>query len=300
MLIAQRSERQTDQPVPMRWHELLDTLSYEEAGIGATDRGWWHALTGQARLFSWSLSFETITIALRGRGLIYLCWGIPKRSGWKEKLVKKVLHGAEYLLVNDTTTQREIEVLCGRRADLVPFFVDTNFFVFTPYLDRWDFLFCPGSNDRDPKLLVALAEYGFKIIWLVNNSKLYNRYKAQHPNLKLYSNISYQDLRKLYQTCAASIMPMLHDRHCAGQTTGMEAVACGAPLFISEGRTSGIFSNLPSVFPVVNNDIEAWTASLRILQYQQELDGKTTQARTIFENWISPKNVKKILKTFLV
>ncbi len=301
ILVKHLSERRAGLFVPKRWHELLDDISREETGIGATERRLRHVFSEQACLFSWDFSPETITSALMGRGLNFLCWGIPRREIWKNKLAAIVLRRAEHVLVNDTTTQSEIETLSGRASTLIPFYIDVEFFTFKPLSGRASFIFCNGSNDRDPTFLLELANCGFRVVWLVNDPILSTRYKERHPNLILRSNISYQELRELYQTCAVYIMPILRDAHCAGQTTAMEAIACGAPVLISEGRTASIFSDLSSVITVGSNSIEEWKSSLMtiILSSDTNLSMKTMHARELLQNRISRQKLRKILASFL-
>lgn len=298
-LLVQQAERQEGRAVPIRWHEFLEALSRENTGYGPTVWGIRHVYLGQAVLVSWQLSLETVTAALLRRNLIYLCWGIPVRSRWRNWLLSRVLRHAKHVLVNDVKTQLEVEALCNRRAKLVPFFVDTDFFKFSALSMRHDFLFCNGSNDRDPELLLGLARNGLKVVWLINDQALRARYEKAHPNLILRSNVPFDELRTLYQTCRATIMPALRDAHCAGQTTGMEAIACGAPLFISEGRTAGIFKGLPSVFVISGSTSEIWFRVLANFKYTGELQTHTGMSRAVLEKRVSTHELKRLFNPYL-
>jgi hypothetical protein len=300
LLLAQRAAKRSGEPVPTRWHGLLDTLSLDAAGIGAAERDWRHVLIGRACLVAWQLSPEAIATAARGRGLVYLCWGVGDRPGWKGAVERMVLRRAEHVLVNDATTAGEVTRIAGRQAHLVPFFVDTDYFAFRPLEGRQRFLFCNGFNDRDPEVLVGLAERGFQVVWLVNDAAMSARYASRHPNLSLASGLSFAELRRLYQTCAAAVMPALRDAHAAGQTTGTEAVACGTPLAISAGRTAGIFAGLPSVRAVSTRDANVWVDEVGDLLKQANLARMAEVSADIIRRRITKEHVIQALMPFLL
>ncbi|WP_119271307.1 glycosyltransferase [Taklimakanibacter deserti] len=298
-LLAESSERRAGEVTPVRWHGLLDLLSRSMSGVGAAERDWRYALIGKARIFAWQPSLEAIAATLSNQGLVYLCWGIPARRGWKHHAFVWMLRRARHVLVNDVTTGEEVKAISGRIAVMVPFFIDMDYFTFSPIPGRSDFLFCNGSNDRDPSLLLALAESGFRIVWLVNDPKLKAQYEKRHPLLELRSRISFEELRELYQTCALNIMPSTRDTHCAGQTTCMEALACGAPVVISTGRTASIFSDLPSVSTVAGKEIATWITAIRDLLSDRSLAQRTEHARHILALRCSRDRLEYSLAPFL-
>lgn len=297
-LALQRSERAKGVEAPLRWHELLDQLSLAYAGRGVEETSIKHLLLGRARLFAWHPTRDVTLAALGFGGLTYLCWGFPYRGGWRDRRLEVILRRATHVLVNDEATRAEIADRIGREAQIVPFFVDTDFFNFRPLLGREDFLFCNGVNDRDPELLLALAQRGHRIVWLVNDDSLSQKYRGAHPNLSLRRNVSYGELRGLYQTCRANIMPSRQDAHCAGQTTGMEAIACGAPLVISPGRTAGIFAGLPSVVIAADNSPDSWDAALQFTLGNADQDGwqaPLQESRDMLANRISTGSIASAL-----
>ena len=112
---------------------------------------------------------------------------------------------------------------------------------------------------------IALAHSGRSVIWLVNNRDLIGRYGDAHPNLRLLFHVTNEELRRLYQTCRAAIMPALRDFHAAGQTTGLEAISCGAPVVMSQGRAATIFAGVPGVRVVADNTPGSWLAAIASL-----------------------------------
>jgi hypothetical protein len=297
-LLAERAEFASEEPMPLRWHSLLDSISQAETGVGTAELGWRWAITGHARLFAWHPSPEVMATALASRSLVYLCWGVPQRSGLKGRALATLLRRARHVLVNDTTTQREVAGISGRRADVVPFFVDTGFFAFRPLGARGDFLFCNGTNDRDGDVVLGLARHGFKVVWLVNEAAVRARYEGLSGNLEFRSRVSHTELRSLNQTCAAAIMPIVADRHCSGQTTGLEAVACGAPLLITAGRTAGIFASLPGVRTAKHNDIAIWVKAVRDLLSDGGIGERTKLASRMLQQRLSRDAIRDVIAPY--
>ncbi len=257
-LLQQREHfrERAGQPVPLKWHRFLDQWAQERTGEPIARC----SLAGLARgglLFAWLPSREAVVAAHLGR-LVYLYWGGLPSSTLRRAALRSILRRARVVLVNDPVAADEAEVLAGCRTVQVPMFIDTSFFAYAPPENREQFLFCAGSNDRDPDMLVALAQSGRSVVWLVNNRELLDRYRDAHPNLRLLFHVSNEDLRRLYQTCHAAIMPARRDFHAAGQTTGLEAISCGAPVIMSQGRAATIFAGVPGVRVVAAPAVAGW------------------------------------------
>jgi glycosyltransferase involved in cell wall biosynthesis len=264
-LLAERWDRAEGRPVPLRWFGLLDDLSRGLSGETAQRWSPRDLVSARGQLVAWLPSSAAIATAIRGGPLSYLCWGVPDYVGAKTFLFMTLLSRATHLLVNDEVTRDEIKVQTGRTAALVPYFVDTEFFAYRGLEERGDFIFCNGSNGRDPSMLAGLAERGHDVAWLCNDPVLREAFRSRHPRLKLCSRLSYEELRRLYQTCAAVITPVGSDTHAAGQTTGLEALSCGAPLLISQCRAATIFAGLPSAYIVSSDDSEQWSTKVASL-----------------------------------
>lgn len=261
-IVAERDDRAAGRAVPLRWFGFLDDLSTSLSGQPAALWTWADALNPRGHLVAWHPSRMAMAAAFAGKPMTYLCWGLPDYTGPKAQVFDMLLRRARHVVVNEEVTQCQIRDRIGRTAPIVPYFVDTAFFAFAGPERRQPFLFCNGANDRDPEMLVALAALGHQIVWLCNDPALIAAYAKRHPKLRIVTRPSYEELRTLYQTCAAAIMPVTRDAHAAGQTTGLEAISCGAPLVISTGRTATIFRGLPSVFPVDGFDPGEWSRTI--------------------------------------
>ncbi|MGB5084688.1 MAG: hypothetical protein WBO09_08760 [Methylocystis silviterrae] len=273
-LLAERRDRAEGRPVPLRWFGLLDDMSRALSGEPAQRWSPRDLISARGHLVAWLPSSAAVATAIRGGPLSYLCWGVPDYAGAKSLLLTTLLSRATHLLVNEEVTRDEIKARTGRTASLAPYFVDTEFFAYRGPAERSDFLFCNGSNGRDPEVLAGLAERGHEVVWLCNDPVLREAFASRNPRLKLCSAISYEELRRYYQTCAAAIMPVASDTHAAGQTTGLEALSCGAPLFISQCRAASIFSSLPAVVTLPTNDAATWA---RLIAERLQAPGAAAQ-----------------------
>jgi hypothetical protein len=146
---------------------------------------------------------------------------------------------------------------------MIPYIVDTEFFKpASRGNEPSNFMFCPGANDRDPELLLGLAKLGHEIVWLCRDALMRAKYQGQHKNLHIVYDIRFSELRTLYQTCGVVITPLRADIHAAGQTTTLEALACGKPVFLSDGRTATIFKDYQAVEVIDSLDVSCWHEKL--------------------------------------
>jgi hypothetical protein len=250
--------------VPVRWPTAFDRV-LRELGFAGFRQLTSDAVFSQDYQMNW-LPFPAMVswAVFCPSRVIYLCWGgIRGVAGLRRSRQRVLLGRAGRLLVNDDVTAQEIQSFVGRTdARIVPYYVDPKFFAFAPARNREDFWFCNSVNDRDPEVLLALAEAGHRIVWTVDAETLKGRYLGAHPNLLLRPRVLWPELARLYQTCRGFLMPTRNDFHAAGQTTVMEAIACGAPVVMSEGRTASIFRGVPSVRIVEDNSAERWRSEL--------------------------------------
>jgi len=246
---------------PLKWHALLDRFAEERTGLPISLFSLSQILRRGSILFTWQLTRDALLAAGLGR-LVYLHWGGVPRDAIRLAALRIALRRARLVLVNDAVAEQEVMALSGRNAARIPMFIDTQFFSYMPPAERREFLFCAGSNDRDPEVLLALAKCGWPVTWLANSAELRSRYEAAHPNLRMISRVTDVELRHLYHTCRVAVMPALRDVHAAGQTTGLEAIACGAPVVMSQCRAATIFERLPSVSVVRESTSAVWATAI--------------------------------------
>lgn len=255
--VRQRAERTRGDVAPVRWNALLDRLVDGRIVRASKARPWQRGIHITSHLFP-----TTIMAALLRRPLVYLCWGNDYHRGVRRGIVRMILRRARIVLVNEDRTADEVRSMAGVEPRKVPYLVDTDFFPCAPTGEREDFLFCPGDNDRDGEVLVALAERGHRVVWLNNVPEFAARFAGRHNRLELVSAVSFSELRDLYCRCRAVVTPLTRDIHAAGQTTTLEALASGCAVVIGAGRTADLFAGHGLVSVVAGGDPAAWEAAI--------------------------------------
>lgn len=261
-LLRQRHYFAQGEDRPVRWEGYLADLIESTTGNPVSPFGLKGVLDGRSRMLAWNPNWETLTCAI-ARRLTFIAWGtrsrMPPRHALKrifrQAAMQRILRDARPVLVNERVTANEVARLAGREAVVIPHFVDTEFWSYRDCTQRQSFLFCPSTVDRDGDKLLELARTGHEITWLANDHAICAKYSGADRNLTLIKEVPYGQVRELYQTCRAVILPLRRDEHVAGQTTAMEAIACGAPVYLSAGRTATIFEGVPSVRAMAD---DAW------------------------------------------
>lgn len=258
---------------PFRWNDLLDRVTRcRVLPAGPT------TMFANGIHFGWHLQPSMIAAALLRRPLAYMCWGVAYHQGVRRRIARMVLRAADVVFVNDARTAEEVRAVAGVEAQRLPYLVDTEFFAVATG-EREDFLFCPGANDRDGDVLLALARQGHKVVWLNNLPDLAARYARLTPNLSILAHLSFADLRTLYQRCAAVVQPLTRDVHAAGQTTTLEALASGAPVILGTGRTADLFTEAGLVDVVRGLNTAAWSAAIARALSRERDDPTLARAR---------------------
>ncbi|WAC22791.1 glycosyltransferase [Blastomonas sp. SL216] len=222
-----------------------------------------HVRTGGADTYYVAVHPTNVCIAkaLLGQRMAYLYWGSGPRTGLKRLLTSMILKRSRIVFVNDPAAGRDVQLLAGRDAEIVDYGFDAEFFVISD-APREDYIFCPGSNDRDPTVLLGLCAAGHKVVWLNNQDGAKEKYAPLHDNLEIVSFPSFEQLRTLYQHARCVVNPLSRDVHAAGQTTTLEALGCGTPIVVSRGRTSSIFEDVEQVFVCETLDPAEWVAAI--------------------------------------
>ena len=259
---------------PLRWNDLLDRVAQGRILPSGASTLFAHGIH-----FGWHLRPSTILAAVLRRPLAYMCWGVAYHRGPRRRIARMVLRAADVVFVNDARTADEVRAVAGVEAQRLPYLVDTQFFAFAVG-EREDFLFCPGANDRDGDVLLALARLGHKVVWLNNLPDLAARYAGLTPNLTIVAHPSFAELRTHYRRCAAVVQPLTRDIHAAGQTTTLEALACGAPVILGSGRTATLFAEDGLVDVVRGSDPEEWARVIQRALDRERSDPALAASRT--------------------
>lgn len=291
LLQREKAARASGLPQPMNIRLLLDEIS--EGGAQAMSLT---KKTNNTIAFVYHFDRAIVAHAALRRPFTFLVWGLPHRGFFRDAIARFVLRRASLLLANDPDSAEETLQWSGRAPLMVPYFIDTDFFVVeNDGPPREDFLFCPSSNGRDPELLCALAERGARVVWLNNDAALTARYANRVPTLTIVTRPDFNELRTLYQTCRACILPVNDARHAAGQTTALEALACGAPVFITQSRTSAIFREEGLVTILPSNDAQKWELALK----KQDMPDAWRRRRRAVEEGYSVERCRRMFSELL-
>jgi glycosyltransferase involved in cell wall biosynthesis len=220
----------------------------------------------------------------------------------KEVRLRAILKRAAVVCVNDRITLNDVESLSGRVAELVPFVVDSRFFGFADVSCRKDYVVVPGDNGRNEELVAGLAEQGIAIRRVFRDKRIAEFYsKRQSPgSLECYWRVPFEKLRELYQGARVVAIPLVAPNRPAGQTSVLEAVACGAPVVISGGRTSSIFGGLKTVNLCHSETVAGWGDAIN------EIDRRIKSAPALLwdsSNFVarnhSPEAVERVLSNLI-
>lgn len=271
--LTQRKALAANPALPRRWNEVVDRVAN-----GRVLPSGFATLFARGIHFGWNLMPSIILAALFRRPLAYLCWGVAYHRGIRRRVARMVLRSADVVFVNDEQTAAEVREVAGVEALRLPYVVDAAFFS-ADTAPRADFLFCPGANDRDGEILLALARGGRKVVWLNYLPALARQYADRDENLTIVSDISFAALRDLYRSCAAVVLPLVRDVHAAGQTTTLEALASGAAVILSSGRTAELFAGAGLVYAVDGRDLEAWSSGIESVLAREHSDPGLARVR---------------------
>lgn len=231
---------------------------------------------------------HSIIAAAIGAPLVYINWGSSHHRGLKRQLMDFLVRRAMLVCANDPISQQEVAATASFAVPIVPYGVDTDFFVPPINGTREDWVFCPGSNDRDSAILLGLAERGQHVKWLNNNPKAKALYGNAHPLLELISFPDFIELRQLYQRAKCVVTPLARDLHAAGQTTTIEALSSGTPVLLSPGRTAAIFDNVPGVMVCVSQDPRKWQEAINEITSEMatwRAEQRNDLRQLVIKNW---------------
>ena len=255
---------------PRIWDDVaLDAIA-QAFGNHPTTRSWKALLDTKGLWLSWSPSLLSCIAFALGRRSAYLCWGLPGPSSnslssrLKHSRLKCILNNASVLLANDPQTAADIRRMTGRKVIMFPFVVDTDFFSFDPSLRRSNYFLVPGNKSRNEHLVLALARAGLQMIRSTSEPAVRDFY-GNHPQVKCHFRVTFPELRALYQSARAVLLPLEDPNHAAGQTALLEALACGAPVVISRGRAESVLPQTALITPCRTLDPEEWLAACHSL-----------------------------------
>jgi glycosyltransferase involved in cell wall biosynthesis len=104
---------------------------------------------------------------------------------------------------------------------------------------RENFLLVPGDHKRDEAVLTELSErLSMRIVRVTRSREAANAVEELSPNVELLFDVSFEDLRHLYQTCHSVLILSDSSEIPAGITSLAEALSCGADIVVTSGHSN--------------------------------------------------------------
>jgi hypothetical protein len=258
LIKGQASEVHGTQPLgkgPRSWLDLWDTAASLAGYHRASFYRFATAKSANRIVVDWAPSYVTAFVGTLFGRLCLVYWGghrlgrsylLNEIKKWKHFFVTKA---ATRIILNESVTLKQLPGTAQSRSIVLSHFVDTNFFV--PSLkEKVKTIVVPGDIDRDELAAEAFVSWGFRVI-RVARSRV-----AVPPGVVLRTNVSWTELRDLYQEAILTFLPMQAQHHIGGQTAMLESLACGTPVLTNSvrlwnryGETQGVhfYSHLNKV-----------------------------------------------------
>jgi len=178
--------------------------------------------------------------------LVQLFWSTPQPGWAKRVLFKAQLNACRKILVNDRGTGEELCTDWGAPREkmlFVPYPVDTEFFKpAQKCAESAPYIVIPGNSDRDEDVVVALAQSldidVVRVTAHLGTVRYYEQLKNRPARLKVKSQLTFPEVRELYQSAEAVVLPVRNRRHPAGLNALLEGMACGKTVLVPRGKTS--------------------------------------------------------------
>lgn len=140
-------------------------------------------------------------------------------------------------------------------------FADEHFFT-PPQLGETPaapFILVPGDHKREERLLGEIAEnLKLNVVRVTRNPQVRSAVEAlSHERVDVRYDVSFEDLRTLYQTCSVVLILSDSSEIPTGITTLAEALSCGADVVISRGHSNSWPPKIAKALPFTVIPFEA-------------------------------------------
>lgn len=208
---------------------------------------------------------------------------IGRLSYWKSLFVWMILKRSHAVAVYSHTSGRYIRrYFPGRSIQQIGLYVDTEYFHPSPTeRNNNDFVFVPGDHKRNESLVVDVAKkQGVHVVRVTRNLLIREAIEEMRAEeVEVRFNVSFDELRILYQTCRYVLILSDSSEIPTGITTLAEALACGADVVISRGQSNSwppeMNGKLPFISVPAKSDAE--TLSNVVCQLSSDTQQKSVR-----------------------
>jgi glycosyltransferase involved in cell wall biosynthesis len=169
-------------------------------------------------------------------------WRPIGRLSWlKSAFVQLTLCRSHAIVVYSHITARYLRrYFPGKRIRQIGLYVDTEYFRPALQQSLGGFIFAPGDHKRDERLLSEVARrLGTRIVRVTRNPAVRDAVERLNSReIELRFNVSFDELRNLYQQCRCVLILSDSSEIPTGITSLAEALACGADVVISRGSSN--------------------------------------------------------------
>ena len=232
---------------PRSWLEFWDQVAFSSGLKRASFRQYLLSDYNDRLNVSWAPSFLTSASSFLGGSLCLVYWGSYRPT--TSRLVNTlkalkhwaVVRGANRIIVNDRLAISQLPSMVQGKCVVLSHFVDANFF--SPGKDaNRKMILIPGDIDRDEQAALKFLELGFEVTRVTRENI------AVPQGVVLKRNVSWMELRELYQNAILTVLPMNTRHHIGGQTSLLESLACGTPVLTNSTRLESRFGSVEGVY----------------------------------------------------
>lgn len=226
---------------------------------------------------------------------------ISRNSVIKKYIIYLTLSNSDLILVYSYISYRYIRKYFGEdKVKLIDLYTDTDFFSPKASEDFTisQYILIPGNHLRDESYLNFLSEHSnYKLIRVTRDINVKNfLLKSNIKNLEVKYNISYDELRSLYQNSSLVLILSDSSEIPTGITSLCEAISCGVKVIVNQGHSNIWMNQLDIPYKIVENNFDNLELLKLIDEYIKKHNNDLDHVRKYAENKLS---LKVMTKTWL-